>query len=78
MKPTDLKIRFADDVSETWLERFLPEILKFEWKEQPIGINQFKSFAGIRAHDNKKLAQLSFYRTKTQRVVFISAKEAFR
>jgi len=72
----DIKIRLSGEHAESWIEYYLPKILGFDWKNQPLGVHKFNT---ISSSDNKgnQLAQLSLYRTKTQRVAYISADEPY-
>jgi hypothetical protein len=73
---TDIKIRLSGEHAESWIEYYLPKILGFDWKNQPLGVYQFKTIASFNKNKNN-IAQLSLYRTKTQRVAYISADEPY-
>lgn len=75
MKNSDIKIRFSGEHAETWLKHCIPHMLEFDWGKQAIGARQFHALGFL--VNGKKVAQVAFYKTKTLRVVFISAKEEF-
>jgi len=72
----DIKIRLSGEHAESWIEYYLPKILGFDWKNQPLGVYNFEPVGTFNKND-KLIAQLSLYRTKTQRVAYISANEPY-
>lgn len=79
MNPQDLKIRFSNEISESWLFYWINEIHNFDWSKRPIGKSKVYLLRFFKKEDdnNKLLCHCYLYRTKTQRVVFISATEEF-
>jgi len=72
----DIKIRLSGEHAESWIEYYIPTILSFDWKNQPLGVYQFKAIGSF-DKNKTRIAQLSLYRTKTQRVAYISADEPY-
>jgi hypothetical protein len=70
----DLKIRFGSKDAESWLTFWIFHINDINWEEMKIGMINFE----VISVKNKPRNQISYYRTKTQRVVFISANEPFK
>ena len=70
----DLKIRFSCEDAESWLTFWISHIMNIKWEEMKVGIREFQVLSVKNNHAN----QMSYYRTKTQRVVFISANEPFK
>lgn len=72
--PSDLKIRFYDEVSEEWLLYWLKskEVSEHDWSNQKAGIHRFKGISAMNK-DNTPACSCYLYRTKTQRVILIRA-----
>lgn len=71
----DLKIRLSGEHAESWITHCMPKILSHDWNNQRVGVYHFEPIAYF--VENKKVAQLSMYRTKSLRVAFISATMKF-
>jgi len=72
MKTIDLKIRLSGEHAQSWIDYYLSRILAHDWESQAIGVHNFAAISALDCKD-KRLAQLSLYRTKTQRVAYICA-----
>lgn len=73
MKPQDLKIRFSCEKAESWLRFWSLHFDDIDWDSLEPGIRNFQVMSVKEMSGN----QMAYYRTKTQRVVYISAKEPF-
>lgn len=74
MEIQDLKIRFSGEGSEHILAQQIEYINSHDWENQPIGQHNFHVSLLRRVDTNEYVGQIAFYRTKTQRVVYISTK----
>lgn len=71
----DIKISFVDSDSETWLNYWAAEIPKIDWDNVDEGRRNYKTFLAYKVNDETKtpVCQMVYYKTKTQRVIYISA-----
>lgn len=72
--PSDLKIRFHDEVSEEWLLYWLrsKEVSNHDWAAQKVGVTRYNSLCAMSV-DGTVVSECYLYRTKTQRVILIRA-----
>lgn len=70
----DLKIRFADEMSEKWLVFWIrsDELADHDWNTQRIGMDHWISLSAMNK-DETPACVAFLYRTKTQRVIVITA-----
>lgn len=74
MKLLDLKFRFDNEMSESWVDYWLHSdtYKNHDWQSQPIGTSKSKSACAMSEND-EVLCSVHLYRVRTEKVIFIRA-----